>query len=93
MSVIMVSLHLQDGVTLTEVQDGQPVKQQISAPEIRAHLVLTPDGDPDLAPLGFVHLRIEAQPRSLPAMTPRDTVVWLAACLAKGLATSGPPPA
>jgi hypothetical protein len=72
---------VQGGVTLTASRDGQETVQQVSEKGLQAHLVLTPDGRPDLEPLGFVHLRIEAQPRSLPAMTPEATVEWLCTAL------------
>jgi hypothetical protein len=81
MSVIMVSLTVQDGVTLTSSQDGQKTTQQVAEKGLRAHLILTPDGNPDLEMLGFVHLHIEATPRSLPSMTPAATVEWLRTAL------------
>lgn len=49
MSVLLVNLSVQHDVTLTRTTNGQVTGQQVvSEPALRAHLILSPDGDPAL---------------------------------------------
>jgi hypothetical protein len=94
MAVIMVSLLVQDRIRVMHPTDGvTTVQEHLSESALKAHLIVTPDGDPDLEQLGVVHLHIEAQPQSLPAMTPLATVEFLRRALSRMLAVRDSPAA
>ncbi len=89
MTIMLVNLHVQDEVTLAAADAASQAFR--SERLLQAHLVLVPEEEADLANFSFVHLRIEGRPRSLPAMTPQDTVVWLRSMLARLLSVPLPP--
>ena len=82
MAVFLVGLTINRQLEETSTTGDQVTRfERVSENALSAHLVLTPDQNEDLHPLGFVHLRIEARPQSLPSMTPEQTVDWLRAAL------------
>ena len=86
MGVMLVSLQFSNEASIRKQSGGAVIHtDQVSSNGFHAHLILTPDGDPELEKLGFVHLRIEAEPERLPDMTREETVAWLRKALKRFL--------
>ena len=87
MTAYLVNLSVSNKTTIVS-RSGERTTGTDYASEggLRAHLVLCPDEDDrELDGLGFVHLHIEAQPETLDAMTPEQTLKWLRKALVRML--------
>lgn len=59
--------------------------ERVSERGLRAHVILADSKNVETEGFGFVHLRIEAEPRDVPPMTPNETLEWLCAAIKKML--------
>lgn len=81
---LLVSLDVSTQVTIDHKSGGDVIHtERVSERELRAHLLLADSGDPATEPLGFVHVRVEMTPRSMPDMTYQQTLEWLCEALKK----------
>jgi hypothetical protein len=80
MAALLVSLTVEDEIIRTRQSGDQtPESTRISERVLRAHLILTPDGNPEAQKLGrHVDLRIECQPTEVQDLGPHKMVEWLA---------------
>jgi hypothetical protein len=86
MGVTLLSLQITREASIESSSGNQVTRvEHIAQNGLKVHLILSPDGDPEVASLGFVDLHIEAQPRSLADMTPDQTVDFLRMALKKML--------
>lgn len=86
MAKLLVRLEIENEASIRHSTDASETsREQIGRNGLRAHLIVSGASDPETEALGFVHLHIEASPRSMPAMTPEQTMEWLASALKKML--------
>jgi hypothetical protein len=79
MTAYLVNLSISNEFTITSRRgDKVTSSDRVSESGLRAHLILNAGPEAtDLENLGYVHVHIEAQPRSLPAMTQVETLDYL----------------
>jgi hypothetical protein len=86
---LLVSYELTNDAVVKHTSGNQPTRTEVIArPAVRAHLILSDTKDPDLKHLGFVHVKIQAEPESvstLAGMTPDQAADWLCTAIKRAL--------
>ena len=82
MKPLLLRLELSNEARIDHSTNGRVTSREtLSERSLRAEVMVSASDDPEASSLGFVRLTIEAQPRTLPSMTPDQTVDWLLAAL------------